>query len=120
MGEQVDTETTVRAIRDILRAKEDFLPSADTIIQEVARFYELDADSLRGQGQSKDIATARNVAMYIIREMTQLSLAEIGQLFGGRHHTTVINSINRVEKMMKEPEVNEIIRDIINAVNSAY
>ena len=53
--------------------------------------------------------------------MTQLSLAEIGQLFGGRNHTTVINSINRVEKMMKEqPEVNEIIRDIINAVNSAY
>jgi chromosomal replication initiator protein len=121
MGETVDVETTIRAVRDILRSKEDFLPSADIIIQEVARFYELDAESLRGQGQSKDIATARNVAMYIIREMTQLSLAEIGQQFGGRHHTTVLNSINRVEKMMKtQPEMSEIIRDITNAVNSSW
>ncbi len=121
MGAQVDVENTIRAVRDILRAKEDFLPSADTIIQEVARFYELDSDALRGQSQNKEITTARNVAMYIIREMTQLSLAEIGQQFGGRHHSTVLNSINRVEKNMKEqPELTEIIRDITNAVNSAY
>ncbi|MBD5084208.1 MAG: chromosomal replication initiator protein DnaA [Clostridiales bacterium] len=121
MGEQVDIETTIRAVRDILKAKENFLPSADTIIQEVARFYELDASAVTGQSQNKEISTARNVAMYIIREMTQLSLAEIGQQFGGRHHSTVLNSINRVEKMMKEkPEMSEIIRDITNAVNSAY
>ena len=121
MGAQVDVENTIRAVRDILRAKENFLPSADTIIQEVARFYELDSDALRGQSQNKEISTARNVAMYIIREMTQLSLAEIGQQFGGRHHSTVLNSINRVEKNMKEqPELTEIIRDITNAVNSAY
>ena len=121
MGEEVDVETTIRAVRDILRAKENFLPSADTIIQEVARFYELDSDVIRGQGQSKEIASARNVAMYIVREMTQLSLKEIGQKFGGRHHSTVLNSINRVEKTMKDqPEQSEIIRDIMNAVNSAY
>ncbi len=121
MGAQVDVENTIRAVRDILRAKEDFLPSADTIIQEVARFYELDSEALRGQSQNKEISTARNVAMYIIREMTQLSLAEIGQQFGGRHHSTVLNSINRVEKNMKtQPELTEIIRDITNAVNSAY
>lgn len=121
MGAQVNVENTIRAVRDILRTKEDFLPSADTIIQEVARFYELDSDALRGQSQNKEISTARNVAMYIIREMTQLSLAEIGQQFGGRHHSTVLNSINRVEKYRKnQPEFNEIIRDITNAVNSAY
>ena len=74
----------IRAVRDILRAKENFLPSADTIIQEVARFYELDTAAITGQSQNKEISTARNVSMYIIREMTQLSLAEIGQLFGGR------------------------------------
>ncbi len=121
MGAQVDIETTIRAVRDILKAKENFLPSADTIVQEVARFYELDASAIRGQSQNKEISTARNVAMYIIREMTQLSLAEIGQQFGGRHHSTVLNSINRVEKMMKQqPDLMEIIRDITNAVNSAY
>ena len=121
MGEQLDVDTTVRAVRDILRAKENFLPSADVIIKEVCRFYDIDESALRGQGQSKDVSTARNVAMYIIREMTQLSLAEIGQCFGGRHHSTVLNAVNRVEKMMKaQPELSEIIRDITNAVNAAY
>ena len=121
MGEEVDVDTTIRAVRDILRAKENFLPSAEVIIQEVGRFYGLEAAAIRGQGQNKEIANARNVAMYIIREMTQLSLAEIGQKFSGRHHTTVLNSINRVEKQMKDqPELTEIIRDITNAVNSAY
>ena len=121
MGGNVDVETITRAIRDILRDKKDFLPSAETIVQEVARFYELDAEMIRSQSQNKEIAAARNVAMYIIREMTQLSLSEIGQQFGGRHHTTVLNSINRVEKNMKEqPELSEIIKDITTAVNSAY
>ncbi len=120
-GAQVDVDTTIRAVRDILRTKEDFLPSADTIIQEVARFYEMDSEVIRGQSQNKDVATARNVAMYIIREMTQLSLSEIGQQFGGRHHSTVLNSINRIEKNMKEqPELTEIIKDITTAVNNAY
>jgi len=120
-GAEVDVDTTIRAIRDFLRAKEDFLPSADTIIHEVARFYEMDEEVIRGQSQNKDVSNARNVAMYIIREMTKISLSEIGQKFGGRHHTTVLNSINRVEKNMKEqPELTEIIKDITNAVNNAY
>ena len=120
MGEQVDVETTIRAVRDILRQKADFLPSADVIIQEVARYYELDGETLRSQSQNKETSTARNVAMYIIREMTNLSLQEIGKEFGGRHHSTVLNSINRTEKMMKQqPELSEIIRDITTAVNGA-
>ncbi|MDD6161053.1 MAG: chromosomal replication initiator protein DnaA [Oscillospiraceae bacterium] len=121
MGAEVDVNTITRAIRDILRSKEDFLPSADTIIQEVARFYQIDADVIRGQSQNKDVATARSVAMYLIREMTQLPLAEIGQHFGGRHHSTVINAINRIKEQVKEQsELSEIIRDITTAVNSAY
>lgn len=120
-GKAMDMDTVLRAVREILRAKEDFLPSPDTIIQEVAKFYELDSDTIRGQSQSKEVATARNVAMYIIREMTQMSLVEVGKYFGGRHHSTVINSTTRVEKNMKEhPEMAEIIRDIMNAVNSVY
>jgi len=120
-GTALDMESILRAIRDILVERDAFLPSADTIIQEVARFYEVDSSLLRGQGQSKEITTSRNVAIYITREMTQLSLAQIGQEFGGRHHSTVMNSIERVEKMMKEqPELTEIIRDITSAVNSAY
>ena len=120
MGEEVDVNATIRAVRDILRQKNDFLPSADVIIQEVARYYETDSATLRGQSQNKDTAAARNVAMYLIRQMTKLSLQEIGKEFGGRHHSTVLNAINRVEKMQKnQPELSEIIRDITTAVNGA-
>ena len=120
-GPKLDMDTILRAIRDILQSREDFLPSADTIIQEVARFYDLDSAQIRGQGQSKELATARNVAIYIVREMTQLPLKQIGQEFGGRHHSTIMSSYERVEKLMKEqPEMSEIIRDIMSAVNSAY
>ena len=53
--------------------------------------------------------------------MTQLPLKQIGQEFGGRHHSTIMSSYERIEKLMKEqPELNEIIRDIMSAVNSAY
>ncbi len=120
MGQQVDVNATIRAVRDILRQKNDFLPSADVIIQEVARYYETDSETLRGQSQNKETTTARNVAMYLTREMTKLSLQEIGKEFGGRHHSTVLNAINRVDKMKKEqPELSEIIRDITTAVNGA-
>ena len=53
--------------------------------------------------------------------MTQLSLAEIGQQFGGRHHSTVLNSINRVEKLIRQdPELAEIIKDINANINARY
>ena len=120
MGQEVDVDATIRAVRDILRQKNDFLPSSDVIIQEVARYYEVDSEAIRGQSQAKDIAMARGVAMYLTREMTKLSLQEIGKEFGGRHHSTVLNAINRVTKMQKsQPELTEILRDITTAVNGA-
>lgn len=120
MGQEVDVDATIRAVRDILRQKNDFLPSTGVIIQEVARYYELDAETIRGQSQNKDAALARGVAMYLTREMTKLSLQEIGKEFGGRHHSTVLNAINRVDKMKKaQPELSEILRDLTTAVNGA-
>ena len=120
MGQEVDVDATIRAVRDILRQKNDFLPSSDVIIQEVARYYETDSETIRGQSQNKDVAMARSVAMYLTREMTKLSLQEIGREFGGRHHSTVLNAINRVNRMKKEqPELPEILRDITTAVNGA-
>lgn len=120
MGQEVDVDATIRAVRDILRQKNDFLPSAGVVIQEVARYYEMDSETIRGQSQNKDVVMARSVAIYLTREMTKLSLQEIGKEFGGRHHATILNSINRVDKMKKErPELSEILRDLTTAVNGA-
>ena len=101
--------------------KADFLPSPDVIIEEVCKFYNIENDALRGQGRTKDTALARQIAMYQIRRMTNLSLKDIGKEFEGRDHTTVMHSIDRVEKLMKtNPEVAEIIKDLNSNINARY
>ena len=66
-------------------------------------------------------AAARQIAMYLIRRMTSLSLKEIGREFEGRDHTTVMHSIERVENLMKtNPEIAEIIKDLNANINARY
>ncbi|MTQ97675.1 chromosomal replication initiator protein DnaA [Pseudoflavonifractor sp. BIOML-A6] len=121
MGESVDVETVTRAVRDMFKEKAEFLPSSDVIIEEVCKFYNIENDALRGQGRTKDTALARQIAMYLIRRMTSLSLKEIGREFEGRDHTTVMHSIERVENLMKtNPEIAEIIKDLNANINARY
>ena len=121
MGESVDVDTVTRAVRDMFKDKADFLPSSDVVIEEVSKFYNIDAEAIRGQGRTKDTALARQIAMYQIRRMTNLSLKEIGREFDNRDHTTVMHSIERVEKLMKQsPEVAEVIKDINTNINARY
>ena len=121
MGDSVDKDTVFRAVKDMFKDRSDIVPTADVIIDEVCKFYNIDADALRGQGRTKDISLARQIAMYQIRSMTNLSLKEIGKEFDGRDHTTVLHSIDRIEKMVKEdPEIKEIIKDITANINIRY
>ena len=121
MGEQVDVETVTRAVRDMFKDKTEFLPSADVIIEEVGKFYNIPSYDIRGQGRTKDTVLARQIAMYEIRLMTNLSLKEIGQEFGGRDHTTVMHSLERIEKQIKSsPEIAETIKDINANINGRY
>ena len=120
-GDKVDKNTVIRAVKDIFKEKSDILPTADVIIEEVCKFYNLEPPLLRGQGRSKDISLARQIAMYQIRRMTNLSLKEIGAEFGGRDHSTVLNALNRIEDLVKtDPEKAEIIKDITTNINSRY
>lgn len=121
MGESVDVDTVTRAVRDMFKDKADFLPSSDVIIEEVSKFYNIEAEAIRGQGRTKDTAQARQIAMYQIRRMTNLSLKEIGREFDNRDHSTVMHSIERIEKLMKQsPEIAEIIKDINANINARY
>lgn len=121
LGQQVDVETVTRAVRDMFKDKQDFMPSPDTIIEEVGKFYNIDPMDIKGQARTKDTVMARQVAMYEIRRMTNLSLKEIGRVFNGRDHTTAMHSIERVEKLVKEsPEHAEAIKDINANINARY
>lgn len=121
IGDTVDKNTVIRAVKDIFKEKSDILPTADVIIEEVCKFYNIEPEILRGQGRSKDISLARQIAMFQIRRMTNLSLKEIGQEFNGRDHSTVLNALNRIESLVKtDPEKAEIIKDITTNINARY
>ena len=121
LGDRVDVKTVTRAVQDMFKDKSDILPTSDVIIEEVCKFYNLDGEILRGQGRSKDTSLARQIAMYLIRRMTNLSLKEIGREFENRDHSTVLSSITRIEKMVKDdPNTAEVIKDITANINSHF
>ncbi|MBO5681558.1 MAG: chromosomal replication initiator protein DnaA, partial [Lentisphaeria bacterium] len=120
-GKKIDSTFVVRAIQDLFKDKSDILPSSDVIIREVCKFYGIEDHALRGQSRVKDTATARQIAMYLIRSQTTLSLNDIGREFGNRDHTTVLHAINRVEERMKnDADLTEIIKDIKANINAHF
>ena len=72
------------------------------IISHTADYFKLSMDDLYGASRSQAIATARQIAMYLCRELTNLSLPKIGQLFGNRDHTTVMYANKKISELMKE------------------
>src|SRR5699024_5134514 len=76
--------------------------SAPTIMGMTADFFEVTVDDLCGPSKTKTLATARQIAMYLCRELTDMSLPRIGQTFGGRDHTTVMYADKKIRKEMAE------------------
>ena len=121
LGNNVDANSVTRAVRDMFKETSDILPTAEVIIEEVGKFYDIDPAAIRGQGRTKATSWARHIAIYLTRHMTKLSLKDIGKEFDNRDHTTILHSIDRVEKQCKsDPETNEIIKDIRSNINERY
>lgn len=72
------------------------------IITQVAKYFHLTFDDIVGRTRTKNIALARQIAMYLAREMTSMSLVDIGEVFGGRDHTTVMHAYTRISNEMQE------------------
>ena len=93
--------------------------TVDRIIDEVARTYGVTAEDIRGQRRSNQISTARQVAMYVVREITGMTQLEIGQEFGGRDHSTVVYALQQVTKAIQtDPRKKEVIEDIIKNIRN--
>ena len=120
MGNEINDENASRAIRELIRTKDEFVPPPDVIVEETAKFYDLDPKTIMGQSRKADIVLARQVSMYIIRSITNLSLPEVGKFFG-QHHTTVMHSVEKIEKTLgSNGELKEVIRDIKANVNDRF
>ena len=119
LGNEADEETVTRAIQDILKRSSEYIPTPEAIIEYISKYYSLDESVIRGQQRIRDAVAARQIAMYLIRSMTNLSLDDIGKVFDNRDHSTVLYSIQQVEKKMKkEPAFAETVKEIKTNINS--
>ncbi|MFD8071695.1 chromosomal replication initiator protein DnaA [Streptomyces sp. NPDC059718] len=100
----VDLQLTEIVLKDLIPGGEDSVPeiSGQAIMAETASYFGLDVEDLSGSSRSRVLVTARQIAMYLCRELTDLSLPKIGALFGGRDHTTVMHADRKIRSLMAE------------------
>ncbi len=98
----VDLALVQTVLKDLITLDEDNVIAPVDIINHTAEYFKLTVDDLYGSSRSQAVATARQIAMYLCREMTNLSLPKIGQLFGNRDHTTVMYANKKITELMKE------------------
>ncbi len=114
----ITIDSVKRAIKDVIRIG-TYIPTPESIIRETARYYSLKPEDLRGQSRSKNTAMARQVSMYLMRSLTNLSLKDIGAEYEDRNHATVLSSIRKVEDLLKtDPAMAGTVRDITSNINS--
>ncbi|MEO8682214.1 MAG: chromosomal replication initiator protein DnaA [Vicinamibacterales bacterium] len=112
------SQLTIELAQQVLKSSADLDEKAISIeqIQKlVAEYFHLKLVELKSRNNSKSIALPRQVAMYLCKALTHASLPEIGRSFGGKHHSTVIHSINKVEEMRKKtPEFDHQVKILLN------
>ena len=115
----LDLPNVSRAISDMFKSEGNALPTPSLIISQVCKFYSIEEDVLRGTKKNKGITEARQVATYLIRKLTNLSLPDIGKEFS-RDHSTILYGIRKVEVALKggDQQLQDNIRDITANINS--
>jgi chromosomal replication initiator protein len=104
-----------QVLKDLLQ-KQDRRITIDSIQRAVAERFAIKPTQLKEKSNRKEIVVPRQVAMYIVKELTQASLPEIGRAFGGKHHTTVIHSINKIDVLRaSDMDLNKLINSVIDS-----
>jgi chromosomal replication initiator protein len=114
-GRDIDLPLAQETLRDLLHT-EDKPVTIEMIQKFVADHYSLKITDLKAKNNSKSIAVPRQIAMYLTKSLTSASLPEIGKEFGGKHHSTVIHSIRKIDELRKQdPEFDRLIHSFVQA-----
>jgi chromosomal replication initiator protein len=108
--QSVDLQLAEIVLKDLIPNDTGPEITAATIMAQTATYFGIDMEQLCGPSRSRVLVTARQIAMYLCRELTELSLPKIGQQFGGRDHTTVMHAEKKIRKLMaeKRPIYNQV------------
>ena len=116
-GEKVTINIAQKTISDILNNDQPPPLTVEKIIDEVARTFGITSDDIRSSKRNSNISNARQIAIYAVREITDLSMNLIGEEFGNRDHSTIVYAIKQIEKnMTKDPKLKATVEDIIKNI----
>ena len=111
----ITMEMAEKAINDIV-SQQDKVISSDFIQETVAKYFNISAKDLKGSKRSNDIAFPRQIAMFLCRNVAQMSLPQIGKDFGKRDHTTVMHACNKIEKEVKDNQNTKLIVESVKNI----
>jgi chromosomal replication initiator protein len=115
-GAAISLATAQQVLRNIIASQEKRV-TIDLIQKRVSEHFNLREQDLKVRSNTRAIAFPRQVAMYIVKQLTTASLPEIGRQFGGKHHTTVLHSINKIEEMRRsDKDLNRTITRLMDAL----
>ncbi|PIE21329.1 MAG: chromosomal replication initiator protein DnaA [Arachnia propionica] len=100
--QEIDISITEDVLRDLLPTNRDIPVDADAIMKATSNYFDISVEDLTSSSRVARIANARQIAMYLCRELTDLSLPKIGARFGGRDHTTVLHSVRKINDLMSQ------------------
>lgn len=115
-GQPIDLDLTKEALKSLLDSTSKII-TVEKIQKIICHKYKINLSHIKSKNNSPKIAFPRQVAMYLAKELTKSSLPEIGKKFGGKHHTTVIYSIRKIEKLRSDSvEFNREINNLISSI----
>lgn len=113
----INVETVADALKDILKAPAHKPVTIEGIQEVVAEHYGIKVAEMKSKRRTRNITFPRQIAMYLSREMTDSSLPDIGEAFGGRDHTTVIHAYEKISSELKlDPSLQSAIKELINLI----
>ncbi|MDE7364762.1 MAG: chromosomal replication initiator protein DnaA, partial [Ruminococcus sp.] len=118
-GSPITISMAQSVIRDVLTNEQPMPITVEKIISEVSSVYGVSPEDLRSNKRSQQISIARKVAIYVVREITQMPLASIGTEFGGRDHSTIVYSVNSIsDAIQKDSSMSNLVNDIIKNIKN--
>jgi chromosomal replication initiator protein len=118
-GQPITTELAQTQLADLMVDTKPKHRTDDELLTEIAGILKFDVDALKGKSRQRPLVTARQIAMYVFRETTDLSYPAIARLFGGRDHTTVIHANEKIQRLMSErKQIYDQVTDLLQQLRA--
>jgi len=114
-GQTINKELAKEVLKDVFSANDKYI-TPDVIKKHVCKHFNIKQSDMESSKRSRNLAFPRQIAMYICRDMTELSLPKIGEYFGNRDHTTVLHAC---EKITSELRINEVLKEVVLSIEDS-